>query len=77
MGICGAFWRENKINGGNYSFCGPHHGPLDVLCFFVSSGVPNRASGGWGWSGLSGWIKDLFQGNEETGTRLDRITLSR
>jgi hypothetical protein len=37
-------------------------GPLDVSRVFVSSGVPERASGGWGWPGLSGWIKGLFWG---------------
>jgi hypothetical protein len=62
MGICDAFWRENKKMEGTSPSATDIAGPLDVSRVFVSSGVPDRASGGLGWSGLSRWIKDLFHG---------------
>jgi hypothetical protein len=61
MGICGAFWRENVINGENYLSVIDTAGPLDVPRVVVLPGVPERASGGRGWLG-SGWIKGLFRG---------------
>jgi hypothetical protein len=51
MGICGTFWRENEINGGNYSFCGRHRGP--ARCFarfcFVRSPRPRLEKPRMAW----------------------------
>jgi hypothetical protein len=57
MGICGAFWRKMKLMAGNYPSVTDTVGPLNVLRFFISSRVPERASESRGWPGLAGWMK--------------------
>jgi hypothetical protein len=53
--------KRNKMEGTSLSTADTT-GPLDVSRAFISSGLPERASGGRGWPGLFGWIKGLFWG---------------
>jgi hypothetical protein len=52
MGICSAFWRENKINGGNYPFYDRHRGPARyfVRFCFIRSPRPRLGKPGMAWA---------------------------
>jgi hypothetical protein len=48
----------NKINGGELPFLWPTPRARSTFrAFFVSFGVPERASESRGWPGLAGWMK--------------------
>ena len=55
------FGGKTKLMEGTTCSVSDNAGPLDVSRAFVSSGVPNRASGTRGWHGLSGRMKGLIR----------------
>ncbi len=51
------FGGKTKLMEGTTSSVADNTDLVDVSRAFVSSGVPDRASGSRGWPGLSGWMK--------------------